>query len=191
MKLVVGLGNPGSQYKGTRHNVGFDVVAELVRRLIPGKSQSKFQSEIYEAFVGGEKVLLLMPQTYMNRSGDAVQQCVKFYQVGVEDVVVVCDDMNLPAGKLRWRGSGSSGGQKGLADILQKLGSENVPRLRMGVGRPPGQMDPADWVLSKFRSEEKSDVELMTLTAADSVELWIKEGLVTVMNRYNRSSENS
>ncbi|MFN9718010.1 MAG: aminoacyl-tRNA hydrolase [Planctomycetota bacterium] len=188
MKLVVGLGNPGSQYKGTRHNIGFEVVAELVRRLIPGRPQSRFHSEVYESFVGGEKVLLIAPQTFMNRSGEAVRQVVKFYQVAADDIVVICDDMNLPAGKLRWRGSGSSGGQKGLSDILQKLGSENVPRLRMGVGRPPGQIDPADWVLSKFRPDERADVELMTVLAADSVDLWIKEGLVSVMNRYNRSS---
>ncbi len=128
-----GSWEPGSQYKGTRHNVGFDVVAELVRRLIPESLSQSFSRNL-RGVCWREKVLLLMPQTYMNRSGDAVQQCVKFYQVGVEDVVVVCDDMNLPVGKLRWRGSGSSGGQKGLADILQKLGSENVPRLRMVLG---------------------------------------------------------
>ena len=189
MKLVVGLGNPGSQYTGTRHNVGFDVLAELARRFQPGKPQAKFQSEVQEIFVGGNKALLVAPQTFMNRSGDAVQQWVKFFQVAAEDVVVVCDDMNLPIGKLRWRGSGSSGGQKGLADILKKLGTEVVPRLRIGVGRPPGQMDPADWVLSRFRSEEKSEADIMTKLAADSVELWITDGLVNVMNRFNRSSE--
>jgi PTH1 family peptidyl-tRNA hydrolase len=169
--------------------VGFDVLAELVCRFQPGKPQIKFQSEVHEVFVGGCKVLLVAPQTFMNRSGIAVQQWAGFFQIDAVDIVVICDDMNLPIGKLRWRGSGSAGGQKGLADILQKLGTEQVPRLRMGVGRPPGQMDPAGWVLSRFRSEEKSDAELMTKLAADSVEMWIKDGLVNVMNRYNRSSD--
>ena len=108
MKLVVGLGNPGSQYSGTRHNVGFDVVAELVRRWQPGKSQVKFQAEIWEAFSSSGKVLLASPMTFMNRSGEAVQQIAGFWQIASDDVVVACDDMNLPLGTLRWRAGGSS-----------------------------------------------------------------------------------
>ena len=189
MKLVVGLGNPGSQYSGTRHNVGFDVVAELVRRWQPGKSQVKFQSEIWEAFTSSGKVLLASPMTFMNRSGEAVQQIAGFWQIASDDVIVACDDMNLPLGTLRWRAGGSSGGQKGLADILLRLGTEQIPRLRLGVGRPPGQMDAAAWVLARFRSEERNEAEIMTKLAADSVETWAAEGLVAAMNKYNGTSQ--
>jgi len=193
MKVVVGLGNPGSQYSGTRHNVGFDVIDELARRWQLAKPQLKFQAELRDGNFGGHKVLLVTPQTFMNRSGESVQQIVRFYQIPTESlsdsVVVVCDDMNLPLGRLRWRAGGSSGGQKGLADILLRLGSDQVPRLRLGVGRPPGQMDPAKWVLAKFRSEEQTESEFMTKLASDSVELWVKEGIASTMNRFNRSSE--
>lgn len=193
MKVVIGLGNPGSQYSGTRHNVGFDVIDELSRRWQLAKPQLKFQAELRDGNFGGHKVLLVTPQTFMNRSGESVQQIVRFYQMPTEslsdNMVVVCDDMNLPLGRLRWRASGSSGGQKGLADILLRLGSDLVPRLRLGVGRPPGQMDPAKWVLAKFRSEEQTESELMTKLASDSVELWVKEGIASTMNRFNRSSE--
>jgi len=193
MKVVVGLGNPGSQYSGTRHNVGFDVIDELARRWQLAKPQVKFQAELRDGNFGGHKLLLVTPQTFMNRSGESVQQIVRFYQMPTEtlsdNLVVVCDDMNLPLGRLRWRASGSSGGQKGLADILLRLGTDQIPRLRLGVGRPPGQMDPAKWVLAKFRSEEQTESELMTKLAADSVELWVKEGMASTMNRYNRASE--
>ena len=178
MKLVAGLGNPGGQYTGTRHNVGFDVIVELVRRWQPGKPQSKFSSEIWEVFADAGKVLLVTPTTYMNRSGEAVQQIARFYQVLPQDVAVICDDINLPFGRIRWRASGSAGGQKGLADIIQRLGTDQIPRLRLGVGRPPGQMDAADFVLSRFRPEEREEAEIMTATAADSVESWIADGVV-------------
>lgn len=189
VKLVVGLGNPGSQYTGTRHNVGFDAIAELVRRFQPGKAQLKFSSEIWEVFAAAGKVLLVTPTTYMNRSGEAVQQLARFYQVLPHDVAVICDDMNLPLGRIRWRASGSAGGQKGLADIILRLGTDQIPRLRLGVGRPPGQMDAADFVLSRFRAEEREESGIMTKIAADSVETWNSDGLVCAMNRFNRSSE--
>jgi len=189
MKIVVGLGNPGSQYFGTRHNVGFDVIAELAQRWQCGKPQLKFQAEIREAFPSLGKVLLVTPMTYMNRSGESVQQIARFYQIASEDVVVICDDMNLPLGRLRWRAGGSSGGQKGLADILLRLGTEQVPRLRLGVGRPPGSMDAATWVLARFRAEERSEAELMAKLAADCIEYWVADGIASTMNRFNRSSE--
>ena len=189
MKLVVGLGNPGSQYTGTRHNVGFDAITELVRRFQPGKSQFKFSSEIWEVFATAGKVLLMTPNTYMNRSGEAVQQAARLYQVLPQDVAVICDDMNLPLGRIRWRAGGSAGGQKGLADIIQRLGTDLIHRLRLGVGRPPGQMDAADFVLSRFRTEERNESELMTMKAADSIETWIADGVASAMNRFNRSPE--
>jgi PTH1 family peptidyl-tRNA hydrolase len=191
MKLVVGLGNPGSQYSGTRHNVGFDVIAELLKRWQPAKSRMKCQSEIWEAFPSSGKVLLATPLNFMNCSGDAVQQIAAFWQIAAEDMVIACDDLNLPLGSLRWRAEGSSGGQKGLADVLKKLGTEKVPRLRLGIGRPPGQMDSANWVLSRFRQDEKELAEVMTKLAADSVETWAAEGVVAAMNRFNRTSKSS
>jgi PTH1 family peptidyl-tRNA hydrolase len=191
MKVVVGLGNPGLQYAGTRHNVGFDVIDHLADRLKADRSQTKYQADIKEVFIGGGKVLLVKPLTYMNKSGDTALQIVRFFQLEATDVFVICDDMNLPLGKLRWRASGSAGGQKGLADILQKLGTDKVPRLRMGVGRPPGQMDPANWVLSRFRSDERDSVEHMRIIAADSVEICLTEGMTSAMNRYNKSDEDA
>lgn len=189
MKIIVGLGNPGAQYAGTRHNVGFDVIAELSHRWLCGKGQRKFSSEVWEARVNSETVLLVTPLTFMNRSGEAVQALVRFFQVPGKDLVVICDDMNLPLGRIRWRASGSAGGQKGLADILGRMGSEEVSRLRLGVGRPPGQMDPAVWVLSRFRSEERDLCETMTKLAADSVQAWVSDGIVSAMNRFNKAGD--
>lgn len=191
MKIVIGLGNPGADYSGTRHNVGFDVIRELIRRWQPGRSQMKYQAEIWESHQGSEKVLLVCPLTYMNRSGEAVQPLLRFYQVAATDVVVICDDMNLPPGKLRWRASGSAGGQKGLADIIQRLGTEEIPRLRMGIGRPPGRMEVTSFVLGRFRPDEKELAEIAVGTAADSVEVWIRSGITTVMNQFNRSPESA
>ena len=131
MKLIVGLGNPGLQYQGTRHNVGFEVLAELNQRWQLGSSQRKFNAELVCGVFSNEKVILVAPQTFMNRSGDAVQQVARFYQVSVEDLIIVCDDMNLAVGQLRWRSSGSAGGQKGLADIIQRMGVDKIPRLRL------------------------------------------------------------
>ncbi len=186
MKLIVGLGNPGQQYSGTRHNVGFDVTSELALRWNAPGAQVKFQAEIQESFQNTSKVLLVRPLTYMNSSGSSIVQIVRYFQVAVDDLLVICDDMNLPLGKLRWRSSGSAGGQKGLADILQKLATDNIPRLRLGIGRPPGQQDPAAYVLQRFRSSEKTTAELTIKKAADSVEFWLSSGIASVMNRYNR-----
>lgn len=187
MKMVVGLGNPGSKYSGTRHNVGFYVVELLAKRWLADGVQNKFQADFVSVHKAGTKVLLVKPLTYMNRSGEAVQQLCRFYQVEPADVAVICDDMNLPLGRIRWRAGGSAGGQKGLADIIQRLGTDQVPRLRIGVDRPPGRMDPAAWVLAQFRSEERDEVELVCQTAADSVETWLAEGVSGASNRYNGS----
>ncbi|MCA9035427.1 MAG: aminoacyl-tRNA hydrolase [Planctomycetaceae bacterium] len=189
MKLIVGLGNPGAQYAGTRHNVGFDVISDLCQRWQVGKSQLKYQSEMWESFQGGQKVLLVAPQTYMNRSGESVQQIARFFQVPSEQVLVICDDMNLPVGQLRWRAAGSAGGQKGLADIILRLATEQVPRLRIGVGRPPGRMDASSWVLGRFRPDEQDVIGVALKRAADSVETAVCESVVAAMNKYNRADE--
>jgi len=186
MKLIVGLGNPGQQYSKTRHNVGYDVLSQLALRWTAPKAQLKFQADIQESFQQSRKVLLVRPLTFMNNSGQSVIQIVRYFQVVPADTLVICDDMNLPLGKLRWRSSGSAGGQKGLADILQKLNTENIPRLRLGIGRPPGQQDPAAFVLQRFRSTEQDIADTMLKKAADSVEFWLSTDIAGVMNRYNR-----
>ena len=195
MKLVVGLGNPGRKYQATRHNVGFVVLDHLASRhggqggaVRGGTAQGRktaFQGETVEASVAGEKCLLLWPHTFMNLSGGSVLAARDFYKIADGDVLIVCDDFNLPLGKLRFRASGSAGGQKGLADIIRRLGTPNVPRLRVGVGTPPAGFDAADYVLGKFRKEEMPEIEVALQEAADAVEFWAKQGLGPCMNRYN------
>jgi peptidyl-tRNA hydrolase, PTH1 family len=190
MRVVVGLGNPGPRYRETRHNVGFDVVALLARRTMAEGPKKKFDAELFDCGgAWGDKLLLVAPQTYMNLSGKSVRGVLDFYKLSPQDLLVVCDDINLPLGKLRIRQQGTAGGQKGLADILRQAGTESVPRLRMGVGAPPGPMDAADWVLGKFTSAEQMDVERMTAIAADAVEVWVREGLASAMNRFNTDGE--
>ena len=185
MKLVVGLGNPERKYHGTRHNVGFLVLAELARRFGSGRPKAKFHGEVVEAELGGEKALLLSPLTYMNRSGTSVQEAWSFYKLTGEQLLVVCDDLNLPLAKLRFRAQGSSGGQKGLADIIRRLGSEEFSRLRIGIGSPMEDWDSADYVLSKFNKKETIEIEEAVCRAADAVDVWAREGIENCMNRYN------
>jgi peptidyl-tRNA hydrolase, PTH1 family len=185
MKIVVGLGNPGAKYRGTRHNVGFEVLAELAKRHGGSTSTLKHDAELAEVFLSGEKVLLVAPQTYMNLSGKSVWPLVDFYKLPLEDLLVVCDDLNLDVGRLRLRASGSAGGQKGLQNIIQVLGTEDFARLRIGIGRPPGRMDAADYVLSRFLSEERETIDEALLNAADGVESWVKDGCDRAMNKVN------
>src|SRR5947199_8400966 len=154
MKLIVGLGNPGSKYAGTRHNVGFEVAALLAKKFATSSPRAKFQGEIVEATVAGQKALLLTPLTYMNLSGASVLATRDFYKIDNENLLVVCDDFALPLGKLRLRVKGSSGGQKGLEDILRRLGTEEISRLRIGVGPLPLGRDAAGFVLSKFTKDD-------------------------------------
>jgi PTH1 family peptidyl-tRNA hydrolase len=185
MKVVVGLGNPGQEYQKTRHNVGFRVVAELASRHGGAKPRSNFEAEVVDIVLAGEKTLLVAPMTYMNLSGRSVRQLVDFYKLPLDDMLVVCDDMNLETARLRLRRSGSAGGQKGLGDIMTRLGTEDFARLRIGIDRPPGRMSSTDYVLGKFRKEEVEPIEHAVILAADAVELWIREGIVTAMNRVN------
>lgn len=185
MKLVVGLGNPEKRYQGTRHNIGFVVLAELARRHATGKVKAKFHAEVVEASIAGERATLLSPLTYMNRSGTSVQEAVRFYQVEPADLLVVCDDFNLPLAKLRFRPKGSAGGQKGVADIIGRLGSEEFARLRIGIGEPPARWDAADYVLSKFTKDELPEMEEAVERAADAVAVWVTQGIDACMNQYN------
>jgi PTH1 family peptidyl-tRNA hydrolase len=185
MKLIVGLGNPGRKYFGTRHNIGFDVVAELVRKFGQSTPRSKFDGEVVEATLGAERVLLLTPHTYMNLSGSSVQPARDFYKLTNDDVLVICDDFNLPLGKLRVRRKGSAGGQKGLNDILRRLGSDEVARLRIGIGLPDEYRGAADYVLSKFTAEEADTVKHMIARAVEATTVWAIEGVEACMNRFN------
>ena len=185
MKLVVGLGNPDRRYQGTRHNVGFAVLAEVARKFGLGTAKSKFHGEVVEADLDGQRALLLSPLTYMNRSGRSVQAAKSFYKIADEDLLVVCDDLNLPVAKLRFRAQGSSGGQKGLEDIVRQLGTEEFSRLRIGIGPPAEGLDWADYVLSKFSKQELLEVEDAVWKAADAVAVWARQGVEVCMNQYN------
>jgi peptidyl-tRNA hydrolase, PTH1 family len=186
MKLVIGLGNPGRKYDGTRHNVGFVVLDELARKHAGGAAaRTNFQADTIESSIGGEKVLLAKPQTYMNLSGATALAARDFYKLANSDLLVVCDDFALPLARLRIRPQGSGGGQKGLADIIRRLGTDEVPRLRIGVGPLPAGWDGADFVLGKFTKEEQKEIEVSVVRAADAVADWVTDGIAAAMNTYN------
>ncbi len=185
MKLVVGLGNPGRKYQGTRHNVGFDTVAELARRHAVGPVRTQFEAEVIEADLAGERALLLEPQTYMNLSGKSVVRARDFYKLRNDELLVVGDDFNLPLGRLRVRAKGTAGGQRGLDDIIRCLGTNEIARLRIGIGPVPGRWDPADFVLGRFTSDERKEIDVSIVRAADAVVHWAREGVASCMNRYN------
>jgi peptidyl-tRNA hydrolase, PTH1 family len=185
MKLIVGLGNPTRQYESTRHNVGFMALAELARKHLADRPKAKFHGQLAEATIAGQRVLLLGPLTYMNRSGISVHEARDFYKLPPEDLLVICDDINLPLAKLRFRAGGSSGGQKGLADIIDRLGTEEFARLRIGIGAPPEGQDSADYVLSRFSREEAEEINAAVSRAADAVACWVTSGVDDCMNRYN------
>jgi peptidyl-tRNA hydrolase, PTH1 family len=185
MKLVVGLGNPGRRYEGTRHNIGYAVLAELARRFATVPPKARFHGAVVEADLNGQKTLLLSPTTFMNLSGTSVQEAKSFYKLTNEDLLVICDDLNLPVGKLRFRPRGSSGGQKGLEDTIQRLATEDFARLRIGVGTAPEGWNWADYVLSKFSAEELPIIERAVTLAADAVVLWARDGVEVCMCQYN------
>jgi PTH1 family peptidyl-tRNA hydrolase len=184
MKLVVGLGNPGSKYQGTRHNIGF----ELVDRLAKGGSESsfshKFDGQLAETEIDFRRVLLLKPQTFMNLSGRSVGQATRFYKLPLQDILVVCDDLSLPVGKLRLRPGGSDGGQKGLRDITSHLGTDQFPRLRIGIG-DQNDIDAVDFVLSRFRNAERTLIDDALILATQAVAVWVTQGIDAAMNRFN------
>ena len=185
MKLVVGLGNPGRKYEGTRHNVGFDTVAELARRHGNPAVKDAFFGQLCDVRLGAERLLLLRPQTFMNLSGKSVLAARDFYKLTDDSILVVTDDFNLPLGKLRMRISGSAGGHNGLVDVIRVLGHDAIPRLRIGVGEPPGVVPVIDYVLGKFTAAEKPEIDLAIALAADAVESWALNGIAVSMNQFN------
>ena len=185
MKLIVGLGNVGRKYDKTRHNVGFEVLNRLARQFGDGKTKEKFDGNVMEAAIAGSQVRLLWPHTLMNRSGRSVGPAVEFYKLELGDLLVVCDEFNLPLGKLRFRRSGTAGGHNGLQDLITRLGSLDFSRLRIGVGPVPDQWDPADFVLGRFAAEETKEIDAAIARAAEGVECWVADGTEVSMNRYN------
>lgn len=185
MKLIVGLGNPGRKYAGTRHNVGFDVLAQIALSQSAPAPRNSFDAEIVEVSLDAERTLLAAPQTYMNLSGRSVRQILDFYKTSRTDLLVVCDDLNLPVGRLRLRRSGSAGGQKGLQSIIDHLGGEDFARLRIGIGRPPDRMDASAYVLQRFAASERDAIQAAVIDAANAAELWATLGPDAAMNRVN------
>ena len=187
MKLIVGLGNPGREYRETRHNVGFLVVEELARRhrltlsLAPSQVPETFMAKRY----GVEPLLIAKPLTFMNRSGDSVAALSRYFDIDPADVLVVVDEVALPFGRLRARARGSAGGHNGLKSIIDRLGTQEFPRLRLGVGRGDARRDLADHVLSTFEPGERAELDTFITRAADAAELFAVDGIQTVMNRYN------
>ncbi len=186
MKAIFGLGNPGPRYKGTRHNVGFEVVDTLADRwrLAPFAQGPADAVIAKRQAIDGEPVLLVKPTTFMNLSGHAVGDIVRYYRITLPDVLIVLDEIQLPLGKLRARARGSAGGHNGLKSVIEQLGAD-VPRLRLGVGRGDERRDLADHVLAKFDTDEAAEAERMIARAADAAEVFVAEGIAAVMNRFN------
>jgi PTH1 family peptidyl-tRNA hydrolase len=185
MKLVVGLGNPGKKYVGTRHNVGYAVIDGLAAGPGVGSFHERFDAAVAEWIEEGEKVLLLKPETFMNLSGRSVRAAVDFYQLELQDLLVVCDDINLPLGKLRFRPRGTHGGHNGLRDIQAHLGTTHYSRLRLGVDVPAEEGGAIDHVLGRFRPSEKPVIEEAVQWAVEGVVLWKRQGIEKCMNEYN------
>jgi peptidyl-tRNA hydrolase, PTH1 family len=191
MKLIAGLGNPGSEYRGTRHNVGFEVVDRLASRHGVRFDAAKVDGLVARlrlpAAEGTEDVLLLKPLTYMNLSGEAVQGLAHYFRIEPADLLVVADDVNLPLGRLRARKTGTEGGHNGLRSVAQMLGTIDYPRLRVGVGRGDSRRELADHVLSRFDADEIPGIEAAIARAADAAEAFVTSGIDAVMNTFNRS----
>src|SRR5262245_7825679 len=187
MKLIVGLGNPGREYRETRHNVGFMVVEEFARRYALGWSPAPLQvpGALLAKRYGTDPVLLAKPLTYMNLSGEAVAALARYYDVPAAELLIVVDEIALPFGRLRARARGSAGGHNGLKSVIERLGTAEFPRLRLGVGRGDARRDLADHVRSKFERGEHAELESFITRAADAVEMFVAEGIGKVMNTYN------
>ena len=190
MKLVVGLGNPGSRYERTRHNLGFRVIDTLAERWRIEVTRQKFNALVGDGTVAGCRAVLLKPMTFMNLSGQAVQAAVAFHKLPLEELLVVSDDMDLPTGQLRVRASGSSGGHRGLENIIQLLGSDSFARVRIGIGR--SDRDAAvEHVLSVFSADEEAVADEAVQRAANAAECWLAEGVTAAMNKFNRTERTS
>lgn len=185
MMLVVGLGNPGREYARTRHNVGFQIVTQLAERHGLSFSRMQHQALVAAGRVGDVRVVLAKPQMWMNESGKAVGPLARFYKVEPARLLVVYDDLDIPAGTVRLRSEGGSGGHKGMRSIIERMGTQDFPRLRVGIGRPPGRMDPVDYVLLPFSRDEEALMSETRERAVSAIECFLAEGTGAAMNKFN------
>ncbi len=187
MLAIVGLGNPGEKYEHTRHNVGYDVISIIAAKLDTPIKKMKFQATIGETIYKGQKLVLIKPQTFMNLSGLTVQEAMSWYKLEPKDMLLLVDDIDLPFGQVRVRAKGGPGTHNGLRHIVQCTGSGDFPRVRVGMGAPPPEWDLADWVLSKFQTEEERKIAFDAyMTAADAALCWAEHGIDAAMNRFNK-----
>lgn len=187
MRIIVGLGNPGEKYSHTRHNVGFDVIDILSQKLNIPVKKLKCRATIGEGMIGGEKLVLIKPQTFMNLSGLTVSDALSWYKAEPKDMLLIVDDIDLPLGQVRLRAKGGPGTHNGLRHIVQCTGTGDFPRVRVGVGAPPPEWDLADWVLSKYADEEARKIAFDAyMMAADAALCWAENGIDLAMNRYNK-----
>ncbi|KIL52457.1 aminoacyl-tRNA hydrolase [Jeotgalibacillus campisalis] len=187
MKLIVGLGNPGKTYDKTKHNIGFEVIDELSSRWNAPLLQSKFKGAFATVHRNGEKIILLKPLTYMNLSGESIRPLMDYYDIPLDDLLVIYDDLDLPTGSLRLRQKGSAGGHNGIKSTIAHMGTQNFNRIRMGISRPPQGMKVPDYVLSKFSNEEWPAIKEAVYKSADACEKWLDKPFLEVMNEFNRS----
>lgn len=186
MKCIIGLGNPGRKYKKTRHNIGFMVIDELAKRNRWKLKQTKFKSVYTIENLLGEKVLFLQPQTFMNLSGEAVEQFMNFYKLALDDLLVIYDDLDLPVGKIRLRKKGGHGGHNGMRSIIKHVQTNDFKRIRIGIGRPTkANLSIVDYVLRPFDRQEKEEADLSIQTAADACEKWLQTSFDEAMNQFN------
>lgn len=189
MYIIAGLGNPTKEYEKTRHNVGFDTIDILADKLGISLTEKKHRAYCGKGIIGGQRVLLLKPQTYMNNSGESLRDAADFYKVEPEQILIIYDDISLEPGQLRIRKKGSAGGHNGIKSIIAHLGSQDFPRIKIGVGAKPERMDLADYVLSRFSPAEREKMEEAFREGAEAVQMFLLEGADAAMNRYNRKKE--
>jgi len=186
MILIAGLGNPEKDYRNTRHNIGFEVLNKFVYDNNLSFNKAKFRSHIAEGHIGGQKIMLMKPQTYMNLSGEAIRDAMIFHKLELEDLIVICDDTALDVGEIRIRKQGSSGGQNGLKNIIYQLDSDVFTRIRVGIGEKPGGYDMKDYVLSRFRQGEMEAMIEGVTKATDALDIIIKDSVNAAMNKFNK-----
>jgi PTH1 family peptidyl-tRNA hydrolase len=187
--LIIGLGNPGREYKDTRHNIGFMMIDRIAVRLNAQKIKLQSKAIVTDTIYQERKLILAKPQTYMNLSGQSVQGLLNFYKLPIENLIVAHDDLDIPFGTIRIRPSGGPGGQRGMASTIEQLGTKDFPRLRLGIGRPPGRMDPAAYVLQEFSREDQKFLPEILDRAADAALTFVTDGLNKAMNKYNGGVE--
>ena len=192
MYVIAGLGNPTREYEKTRHNVGFEAIDILADKAGTTVTEKKHKALYGKGYIGGQKVILAKPQTYMNLSGESIREIADFYKIEPENIIILCDDINLSEGQLRIRLKGSAGGHNGLKNIISHLGTQEFPRIRIGVGEKPRGMDLADYVLGRFPKEQQAAMEEAYRDAAEAACMMIEDGADAAMNHYNRKNkENS